>query len=77
MLRFSWAYFFAPDHILRGADAASVTFHTWHNNVQASVLTLDTFQQRTATKGTTARGQVVTDYAFLAERLVVLAGLVR
>jgi hypothetical protein len=44
---------------------------------QASVLTFDTFQQRTAVKATTARGQVVANHAFLAERLVFLAGLGR
>ena len=44
---------------------------------QVSVLAFDTFQQRTAVKATTACGQVVGVFAFRAERLVLLAGLVR
>ena len=44
---------------------------------QTSVLTFGAFQQRTALKATTACGQVVAVFAFLAERLVFRAGLVR
>jgi hypothetical protein len=44
---------------------------------QASVLTLDTFQQRSAAKATTACGQVVAIFAILGERLAFLAGLAR
>ena len=44
---------------------------------RTSVLTFDSFQQRIAFKATTACGQVVVVFAFLAERLVFLGGLVR
>jgi hypothetical protein len=40
-------------------------------------LTPDNTQQRTAVKATTAKGQLLTDYAFLAEQLVVFASLRR
>ena len=44
-------------------------------SVRKSSLTFDTFQQDSAVKATTSCGQEVAVFAFLADRLVFLAGL--